>query len=200
MTDLAEWLEARGLAKYLDVLERHEVDLSVLPDLTEADLEKIGIREFFDDVVSASMAGAAKPARPIFDAAVKAGGATAEQTLHVGDHPLYDVHGARLAGLQTVSKQANFEAIQRTAASQVAFGLLENMRVNGDAIGIYLAAPTLGNGSLGAEPAPNCSAGNECNSAQKAAHDLWFWEQILDGKLETNAGVGTQIVRRSAND
>ena len=96
-----------------------------------------------------------------------------------------------VAGLQTVSKQANFEAIQRTAASQVAFGLLENMRVNGDAIDGYLAAGTLGGGSIGAEPAPNCSAGNECNAAEKAAHDLWFWEQILDGNLETNAGVGT---------
>ena len=67
-----------------------------------ADLEKIGIRELFDDVVSAAMAGAAKPDRPIFDMAVKAGGASADRTLHVGDHPLYDVHGARDAGLRAV--------------------------------------------------------------------------------------------------
>lgn len=67
-----------------------------------ADLERIGIRDLFDDVVSAAMAGAAKPARPIFDMAVAAGGADAAQTLHVGDHPLYDVHGARDAGLRAV--------------------------------------------------------------------------------------------------
>ncbi len=67
-----------------------------------ADLERIGIRHLFDDVISASMAGAAKPARPIFDAAVKAGGASAGQTLHVGDDPLRDVHGARDAGLRSV--------------------------------------------------------------------------------------------------
>lgn len=67
-----------------------------------ANLERIGIRDLFDDVVSAVTAGAAKPARPIFDAAVKAGGASATQTLHVGDHPLYDVHGARDAGLRAV--------------------------------------------------------------------------------------------------
>ncbi|MGI9247516.1 MAG: HAD family hydrolase [Woeseiaceae bacterium] len=67
-----------------------------------ADLEKIGIRDLFDGVVSAAMAGAAKPARPIFDKAVEAGGANAAQTLHVGDHPLYDVHGARDAGLRAV--------------------------------------------------------------------------------------------------
>jgi len=96
-----------------------------------------------------------------------------------------------IAGLQTVSKAANFEAIQRTAASQIAYGLLEEMRVNGDAMDIYLAAGELGGGSRGGEPAPNCRIGAECNAAQKAAHDLWFWEQALDGNLETNAGVGT---------
>ena len=42
-----------------------------------------------------------------------------------------------IAGLQTMSKQANFEALQRTAASQIAYGLLENMRINGDAIDVY---------------------------------------------------------------
>jgi putative hydrolase of the HAD superfamily len=66
-----------------------------------ADLAKIGISDLFDDLVNAAMAGAAKPERPIFDAAVKAGGASAAETLHVGDHPLYDVHGAKQAGLRT---------------------------------------------------------------------------------------------------
>jgi len=67
-----------------------------------ANLEKIGIHDLFDDIVTAAMAGAAKPARPIFDAAVKAGGASAEQTLHVGDHPEIDVVGALEAGLKSV--------------------------------------------------------------------------------------------------
>jgi putative hydrolase of the HAD superfamily len=67
-----------------------------------ANLEKIGIRDLFDGVVSAAMAGAAKPARPIFDKAVEAGGASAVQTVHVGDHPFYDIHGARDAGLRAV--------------------------------------------------------------------------------------------------
>ncbi len=67
-----------------------------------ADLERIGIRDLFDGVVSAAMAGAAKPASAIFDMAVTAGGASASQTLHVGDHPLHDVHGARGAGLKAI--------------------------------------------------------------------------------------------------
>jgi len=67
-----------------------------------ADLERIGIDDLFDGHVNAAMAGSAKPDRPIFDAAVDAGGASAAETLHVGDHPFYDVHGAREAGLRTV--------------------------------------------------------------------------------------------------
>ena len=104
---------------------------------------------------------------------------------------IFSVGLLAVAGLQTVSKQANFEALQRTSASQVAYGLLEDMRTNGDAIDVYLAAGELGNGSLGAEPAPNCTTGAPCNSAQKAVHDLWAWEQVIDGNLETNAGAGT---------
>ena len=96
-----------------------------------------------------------------------------------------------IIGLQTVSKQANFESIQRTTASQIAYGFLEDMRTNGDAVAVYLAAGEMGRGSRGTEPAPNCVAGAECNAFEKAAHDIWFWEQALDGNLETNAGIGT---------
>jgi len=67
-----------------------------------ANLERIGIRDLFHGVVSASSAGSAKPAREIFDVAVEAGGAQAQQTLHVGDHPEVDVVGAINAGLKSV--------------------------------------------------------------------------------------------------
>ncbi len=93
-----------------------------------------------------------------------------------------------IAGLQTVSKRANYESLQRTVAAQVANGALEDMRTNGGGIDIYLAAGNIGGNSRGAEPAPNCSAGAECNPAQKAAYDLWFWEQMIDGNFEMNAG------------
>jgi type IV pilus assembly protein PilV len=96
-----------------------------------------------------------------------------------------------VAGLQTVSKQANFEGLQRTTASQIANGLLEDMRMNGDALNIYRTAGELGNGSRGGEPAPNCHAAAECTAVQKATHDLWFWEQVVDGNLELNNGNGT---------
>jgi len=67
-----------------------------------ANLDRIGIRDLFDDVVSAARAGAAKPDPRIFDAAVEAGGAAAHETLHVGDNPEIDVVGASRAGLRSV--------------------------------------------------------------------------------------------------
>lgn len=93
-----------------------------------------------------------------------------------------------VAGLQTVSKSANFESMQRTTASHITYGLLEDMRTNGNGIDVYLASANLGGGVIPAEPVPNCSAmGATCNAAQKAVHDLWFWENVLDGALETGA-------------
>jgi type IV pilus assembly protein PilV len=103
---------------------------------------------------------------------------------------VFSVGMLAVAGLQTVSKQANYEGMQRTTAAHVAYGLLEDMRVNGDAIDIYRAAGEIGEGSRGDEPAPNCSTGSPCNSAQQANHDLWVWEQMLDGNLETSGGAG----------
>jgi 2-haloalkanoic acid dehalogenase type II len=67
-----------------------------------ANLKMVGIDDLFHDVVTARTAGAAKPAQKIFDAAVQAGGAAPEQTLHVGDHPEFDVDGAIGAGLRAV--------------------------------------------------------------------------------------------------
>ncbi len=75
-----------------------------------ADLAKIGIDDLFHAHINAAMAGAAKPARSIFEAAVQAGGASAGETLHVGDHPLIDVHGAREAGLRTAWVNRNGDA------------------------------------------------------------------------------------------
>ncbi len=67
-----------------------------------SNLQTIGIDDLFHDVVSASTVGVAKPAPEIFDVAVRAGGARAHETLHVGDHPEIDVEGARAAGLRSV--------------------------------------------------------------------------------------------------
>jgi len=66
-----------------------------------ADLDRCGIAEYFDGHVTARSAGAAKPDARIFAHLIEAAGVEARQVLHVGDDPLADVIGARLAGMQT---------------------------------------------------------------------------------------------------
>ena len=43
MTDVREWLDSLGLGQYADAFERNDVDSELLPDLTDEDLEKLGI-------------------------------------------------------------------------------------------------------------------------------------------------------------
>ena len=40
---LAEWLRSLGLESYAEVFERNDVDLGVLPSLSDADLQQLGL-------------------------------------------------------------------------------------------------------------------------------------------------------------
>jgi putative hydrolase of the HAD superfamily len=66
-----------------------------------ADLARIGLRAHFRHCLSARECGVAKPAAAIFHQACTHLGAAPGDVLHVGDDPLLDVIGARLAGLRT---------------------------------------------------------------------------------------------------
>ncbi len=43
MTDISTWLEARGLERYTALFKKNDIDLDVLPELTEAHLESLGV-------------------------------------------------------------------------------------------------------------------------------------------------------------
>ena len=66
-----------------------------------ADLERIGLRQYFRHCISARECGVAKPAAAIFHDACARLGLAPENVLHVGDDPLLDVIGAHDAGLRT---------------------------------------------------------------------------------------------------
>jgi hypothetical protein len=40
---IEDWLEKLGMAEYAQVFAKNRIDFSVLPDLTDQDLEKIGV-------------------------------------------------------------------------------------------------------------------------------------------------------------
>jgi class 3 adenylate cyclase len=43
MAELREWLEARGLGRYADALLAQDIELDILPQLTDADLTAAGL-------------------------------------------------------------------------------------------------------------------------------------------------------------
>src|ERR1700759_4129114 len=43
MYDIERWLRGLDLGKYVEILASHDIDLTVIPDLTEQDLEKLGL-------------------------------------------------------------------------------------------------------------------------------------------------------------
>lgn len=67
-----------------------------------ADIERIGLRGYFDFRVSAIDVGAAKPDRLVFEAACHRAGVAPHQMMHVGDEPESDVIGAARHGMVAV--------------------------------------------------------------------------------------------------
>lgn len=113
--DTEEWVEtafdvfyqARQKVKLFDdvipVLSvlKNEYTLAALTN-GNAHISKTGLAKYFDFQVSASDVQAAKPDPAMFVCAMEKAGVKQSQTLHVGDHPLHDIQGARNAGIDSV--------------------------------------------------------------------------------------------------
>lgn len=99
-----------------------------------------------------------------------------------------------MAGMQITSKRAGYEAIQRTTATAMAMDVLERMRSNPEALDSY-ASSALGGTTIANEPVPSCSndTSDICTATELAAHDLWEWEQAIDGVGETRDVSGTDV-------
>lgn len=99
-----------------------------------------------------------------------------------------------MAGVQISAKRAGHEAVQRTSATSLTMDLIERMRANPEALTSYITT-TVGGGSIAVEPSPDCSydVGNNCTPVERAAHDLWEWEQAIDGATETRLVDGDTI-------
>ncbi|MFY9717863.1 MAG: HAD family hydrolase [Thermoplasmata archaeon] len=65
-------------------------------------LDRVGVLEYFERVVSSGTEGVAKPAAEIFRRAIERLGVRPEEALFVGDLPATDARGANAAGLHSV--------------------------------------------------------------------------------------------------
>jgi len=97
-----------------------------------------------------------------------------------------------VAGLQSVSKRANYEALQRTTASFLAMDMLERMRVNKRRLNFYIQGNMQLGGGTRAVPGTLCSStADGCDGIDIARADLYLWEQLLDGVAEDLGGNAT---------
>ena len=67
-----------------------------------ADIHKVGLADYFDLQIAAADVSAAKPHPAMFIAAMRQMQVNPQQTLHIGDHAIHDVYGARNAGIRSV--------------------------------------------------------------------------------------------------
>ena len=100
------WLARNEVTLFDDALESLEqlsanFSLGVISN-GNADVNHIGIGQYFDFSVNVVDAGVAKPDPQIFQHALGLAKCKAEETLHIGDHPDFDVLGALNAGLHAI--------------------------------------------------------------------------------------------------
>lgn len=95
-----------------------------------------------------------------------------------------------VVSLQAFSKAAQHQAIQRSRAVTLSDQMLEMIRGNPRGVAGYnIGANAVGGGSIADQPTPNCITA-ACDPNEMAAHDLWSWEQSLDGAGVTAADGG----------
>lgn len=85
-----------------------------------AHVEKIGLDRYFSFAFSSADVSASKPAPDIFHAALDRAGVHADESIHVGDHLVDDIHGAGSVGMHTiwVRHPSQAESVAHTQPSE----------------------------------------------------------------------------------
>lgn len=94
-----------------------------------------------------------------------------------------------VARLQVVSKQSNYDAVQRVTATTIAQDLLSRMRSNSGDLSTYVendGALQVNYNDETSLPNPDC-INNTCTAQQLAVRDLWDIEQDMIGISEQDA-------------
>jgi len=97
------------------------------------------------------------------------------------------------AGMQALSLQSNQEGMQRMQAAYLAGDMLERMQNNAAALDRYDTGgdeqwTLLGASSQRQRPSTDCTQA-ACTPTQLAAHDLWSWEQAVEGAAVAQTGI-----------
>jgi len=105
----AAWRLAPGTRRALGDLRARKVPMAVVSNFDHRlsnILQDLAILEYFENVTTPAEAGAAKPDRRIFEAALEGLGDPSRRAIYVGDRAVEDVEGARGAGLIPIQVQS----------------------------------------------------------------------------------------------
>ncbi len=97
-----------------------------------------------------------------------------------------------IVSLLTMSKTSQLLALQHTRAVTLSDAIIERIRANPAGLAIYNSGTDtpVGGKTIVAEPAPDCRTAG-CSPDELATHDMWAWEQGLDGAAATIEGANT---------
>ena len=77
-----------------------------------ADIDRIGLNEYFNFAFSAEQVGAPKPAPDLFHAALAYTGCEPRQMVYVGDDPIKDIDAANEVGLRTIWMKSKVRSLE----------------------------------------------------------------------------------------
>jgi putative hydrolase of the HAD superfamily len=101
----ASWRLFDDVLPALDALRSRHVTMGLISNW-DCSLENIinglGLRPYFDTIISSAAVGLHKPQSEIFQLALREAGTEPSEAMHVGDHPHADAGGAAFAGLTPV--------------------------------------------------------------------------------------------------
>jgi hypothetical protein len=121
MQQIAEWLEKLGMPEYVQRFAENRIDLSVLPDLTDQDLEKLGVllgdrRKMLRAIVNLEVTGKSAPAIAV--------AATASAVL-VG---LHDTAERRFGRFEGPSKRGGLHSMPTASGGSQIASLISDKR------------------------------------------------------------------------
>lgn len=92
-------------SEILQTLKRRGVVLGVISNWDSRlkdTLTAMDLARHFDFILASTVVGSAKPDQKIFMEALKQSGVSNEEACHIGDEPVADIEGARLAGVDAI--------------------------------------------------------------------------------------------------
>ena len=102
-----------GAAETMDALKKRGIRIGVMTDMTAymqmRKLDKLGLLQYVDFVVTSEEAGEEKPSEAIFRLGLEKSLCRADECLMVGDHPEKDYGGALKAGMKALLFSAGAE-------------------------------------------------------------------------------------------